>query len=36
MPGYEDRPAQLAMAEAVERALETERALLVEAGTGTK
>jgi ATP-dependent DNA helicase DinG len=35
LPGYEDRPAQLEMAEAVERALQSERALLVEAGTGT-
>src|SRR5436190_944703 len=35
MPGYETRPAQLAMAEAVERALSEERVLLSEAGTGT-
>jgi len=32
---YEHRPAQLDMAEAVERALERESVLLVEAGTGT-
>src|SRR5262245_21289298 len=34
-PRYEDRPAQLAMAAAVERALTEERTLLCEAGTGT-
>jgi ATP-dependent DNA helicase DinG len=31
---YEDRPEQLAMAEAVEKALENDRHLVVEAGTG--
>jgi ATP-dependent DNA helicase DinG len=35
MPSYEARPAQLAMAEAVERALSDDRVLLAEAGTGT-
>lgn len=35
LPGYEDRPGQLAMAEAVEAALGGDRALFVEAGTGT-
>jgi ATP-dependent DNA helicase DinG len=35
LPGYEARAGQLAMAEAVERALESERVLLAEAGTGT-
>ncbi len=35
LPGYEERPGQLAMARAVERALAAERALFVEAGTGT-
>ncbi len=35
LPGYEDRRGQQAMAEAVDRALRTERHLLVEAGTGT-
>ena len=35
LPGYEDRPGQLAMAEAVEEALGQERPLFVEAGTGT-
>ncbi len=35
LPAYEDRPAQLAMAAAVEAALEAEQPLLVEAGTGT-
>jgi ATP-dependent DNA helicase DinG len=35
LPGYEDRPGQLAMAEAVEDALSHERPLFVEAGTGT-
>jgi ATP-dependent DNA helicase DinG len=35
MPGYEVRPGQLAMAEAVERALGEDRILLCEAGTGT-
>jgi ATP-dependent DNA helicase DinG len=34
-PDYEDRPGQLAMAEAVEAALAQERPLFVEAGTGT-
>lgn len=34
-PGYELRPSQLDMAEAVERALADDRILLVEAGTGT-
>jgi ATP-dependent DNA helicase DinG len=34
-PGYEHRPQQLAMAHAVGRALHEQRALLVEAGTGT-
>jgi ATP-dependent DNA helicase DinG len=33
--GYEDRPGQLAMAEAVESALAEDRPLFVEAGTGT-
>ncbi len=35
MPAYEARPAQLAMADAVERALADDRVLLAEAGTGT-
>jgi ATP-dependent DNA helicase DinG len=35
LPGYEDREGQLAMAEAVERALDEDRVLLCEAGTGT-
>jgi ATP-dependent DNA helicase DinG len=35
MSSYEARPAQLAMAEAVERALADDRVLLAEAGTGT-
>src|SRR5437763_433348 len=35
LPAYEPRPAQLAMAEQVERALSQGRALVVEAGTGT-
>ena len=35
LPGYELRPGQLAMAEAVTRALAERRYLLVEAGTGT-
>ena len=35
LPGYEHRPEQLALAEAVERALETEEHLLAQAGTGT-
>ncbi|MGH7269415.1 MAG: ATP-dependent DNA helicase, partial [Polyangiaceae bacterium] len=35
LPGWEERAGQLAMAEAVERALEDERHLFVEAGTGT-
>src|SRR5690606_25842182 len=34
LPGYEDRPQQLAMAQAVERALDGNRHLVVEAGTG--
>jgi ATP-dependent DNA helicase DinG len=35
LPGWELREGQLAMAEAVERALDEERHLVVEAGTGT-
>jgi ATP-dependent DNA helicase DinG len=35
LAGYEDRPEQLRMGEAVARALERETTLLVEAGTGT-
>jgi ATP-dependent DNA helicase DinG len=35
LPGYEERAAQLAMADAVEAALAAERSLFVEAGTGT-
>jgi ATP-dependent DNA helicase DinG len=35
LDGYEDREGQLAMADAVERALEGRRVLLCEAGTGT-
>ncbi len=35
LEGYEDRPGQLAMARAVERTLEEQRPLFVEAGTGT-
>src|SRR5512140_1968915 len=35
LDAYEDRPAQLAMAAAVEDALSAEQPLLVEAGTGT-
>jgi ATP-dependent DNA helicase DinG len=35
MPGYERRPEQLALTEAVERALESGEHLLAEAGTGT-
>ncbi|HZO16573.1 MAG TPA: ATP-dependent DNA helicase, partial [Polyangiaceae bacterium] len=35
MPGYELRPGQLQMAEAVEHALDTDGVLLCEAGTGT-
>lgn len=35
LPGYEDRPEQLRMAEAVARSIERETTLLVEAGTGT-
>jgi ATP-dependent DNA helicase DinG len=35
LPGYEPRPAQLAMAEGVEQLLESSGSLLVEAGTGT-
>jgi ATP-dependent DNA helicase DinG len=34
-PGYELRPSQLDMADAVERALADDRTLIVEAGTGT-
>ena len=34
-PGYEEREGQLAMADAVERALAGDRTLLCEAGTGT-
>jgi ATP-dependent DNA helicase DinG len=35
LPGYEDREGQLEMADAVERALREQRALVCEAGTGT-
>ncbi|MGC4091810.1 MAG: ATP-dependent DNA helicase [Polyangiaceae bacterium] len=35
LTGYEERPGQLAMAEAVERALADDRLVLCEAGTGT-
>jgi ATP-dependent DNA helicase DinG len=35
LPGYEPRPEQVALAEAVERALATREHLLAEAGTGT-
>ena len=35
IPHYEDRPEQRAMADAVARALDDDRPLLVEAGTGT-
>src|SRR5439155_27326979 len=35
LEGYEERPAQMAMAEAVERALGSNKALFAEAGTGT-
>ena len=35
LSGYEDRPGQLAMAEAVEQALARDRVLVCEAGTGT-
>jgi len=35
LPGYEAREAQLAMADAVERAIEGDRRLVCEAGTGT-
>jgi ATP-dependent DNA helicase DinG len=35
LPGYEHRPEQVALAEAVGRALEDEEHLLVQAGTGT-
>jgi ATP-dependent DNA helicase DinG len=35
IPHYEDRPEQRAMSDAVARALEGQRALIVEAGTGT-
>src|SRR4051794_9551256 len=34
-PGYEEREGQLAMADAIERALAEDRILLCEAGTGT-
>ena len=34
-PGYENRPGQLAMADAVEKALIDDRVLVCEAGTGT-
>jgi ATP-dependent DNA helicase DinG len=34
MPGYEDRPEQLAMAEAVVQAIDAKHHLMVEAGTG--
>src|SRR4051812_731880 len=34
-PGYEEREGQLAMADAVERALAGDRTLICEAGTGT-
>jgi ATP-dependent DNA helicase DinG len=35
IPGFEYRPAQLKMAEAVERAIDTGETILAEAGTGT-
>ena len=35
LPGYEPRPDQLRMADAVARALEAHRYLIAEAGTGT-
>src|SRR5438445_9394478 len=35
LPGYEERPAQQQLAEAVRRTLETGGVLLAEAGTGT-
>ena len=35
IPGFEYRPAQLKMAEAVERAIDTGETVLAEAGTGT-
>nr|BBH94757.1 hypothetical protein KTA_29560 [Thermogemmatispora argillosa] len=35
LPGYEERPAQIAMAEVVARALEQERHAILEAATGT-
>jgi ATP-dependent DNA helicase DinG len=35
LPGYEDRPQQRAMADAVARALASDTQLIVEAGTGT-
>src|ERR1700759_5402892 len=35
LSGYEDRPGQLDMADAVERALRDERGLVCEAGTAT-
>ena len=34
LPGYEPRPEQLAMAEAVENALANKKHLIAEAGTG--
>ena len=34
LPGYEPRPEQLAMAEAVEAALSKKKHLIAEAGTG--
>src|SRR5215469_17381799 len=35
LPEYEERPGQVMMAEAVARSLDSEKALFVEAGTGT-
>ena len=35
LAGHEDRPAQRAMAEAVARAIRSQRHLVVQAGTGT-
>ena len=35
LPNHEDRPEQLAMAEAVGQAIERRRNLVVQAGTGT-
>ncbi|MFN5288362.1 MAG: helicase, partial [Planctomyces sp.] len=34
LPGYEPRPEQLAMAQAVEQAIATKKHLIAEAGTG--